>query len=391
MQSTHLSSSVVALSSQKRATLVQDGKLQSLSAVFAAIPDPRSRHGRRYPLAFLLTCLVAALLCNSNSLDAVAQWCREHRSLLHRLFPDQHWLTPSGSLLRRLLPRLDPEQVEWRLTGWIQQDLDREEPLAFDGKTVLGSGAAEGTPIHLLSVSTHESGQTLLQVEVAEKTNEIPVAREVLPLLPLTNRVCTADALHTHRELCQLIREQGGDYLLFVKENEPHLHQALAWYFDDPLSRSQEAQTRERHRGRIERRSIQVTSELRDYLVDWPGIQQQAKLTRTIQRDRRLQEETVYLITSLAAQTAGPERLLELARGQWSIESRHWIRDCVFGEDRSCLRTGRGPQIMAAFRNLAISVIRRQGTRQITATRRHFAAHPRAALRLLLSPRRAHR
>lgn len=158
MQATHLSSSAVASSHQERSALVQDGKLQSLHAVFAAVPDPRSRHGRRYPLAFLLTRLVAALLCTSNSLDAVAQWCHEHRALLHRLFPDQRWLTPSGSLLRQLLPRLDPGQMEWRLTGWVQQALSPNEPLAFDGKAVRGSGVAEGTPIHLLPVSTHETG-----------------------------------------------------------------------------------------------------------------------------------------------------------------------------------------------------------------------------------------
>lgn len=391
MQSTRLSSPVVALSAPERRALLQEGTLQSLSEVFATIPDPRSRHGRRYPLAFLLTCLVAALLCDHDSLEAVAQWCREHRSLLRRLFPGQRWLTPSGSLLRRLLPRLDPEQVEWRLSGWVQRDLAPDEPLAVDGKTVRGSGAAEGTPIHLLSVSTHESGQTLLQVQVADKTNEIPVAREVLPALPLGGRVCTADALHTHRELCQLIRELGGDYLLVAKGNEPHLHQALAQYFADPLASAQCARTRERCRGRIEERSIRVTTELSEYLAAWPGIQQQGELTRTVRRDGRLQEETVYLITSLAEQVAGPERLLELARGQWSVESRHWIRDCVFGQDRSCLRTGHGPQIMAALRNLAISVIRRQGTRQITAARRHFAAHPAEALRLLLRPRRPRR
>lgn len=130
----------------------------------------------------------------------------------------------------------------------------------------------------------------MLPGEVGEKTNEIPVARQVLPLVPLTGRVCTADALHTHRELCQLLRDQGGDYLLAVKENELHLHQALAWYCDDPLSNRRAAETRERHRGRIERRRIQVTSVLTPYLAAGPGIQQQAKLTRAMLRDGRLSE-----------------------------------------------------------------------------------------------------
>lgn len=391
MQSTHLPSPVDALSPTERAALLEEGKLQTLREVFATFPDPRSRHGLRYPLAFLLTCVVAALLCNNNSLDAVAQWCREHRSLLHRLFPEQRWLTPTGSLLRRLLPRLDPEQVEWRLAGWVEQQVEQDTALAIDGKTVHGSGAAGGTPIQLLSVSTHASGQTLVQVRIADKTNEIPVARELLPLLPLAGRICTADALHTHRDLCQLIRDQGGHYLFFVKENEPHLHQALAWYFDEPLSTDRVAQTRERHRGRIECRRIQVTSELTAYLADWPGIQQQAQLTRIVQEKGECHQETVYVITSLPEQEAGPDCLLELARGQWSIESRHWIRDGVFGEDRSCLHTRHGLQVMAAFRNLVISLIRRQGTREITATQRHFAAHPRKALRLLLAPSKSPR
>lgn len=393
MQSTSWSSSLTALSAEQRQNLLDSPYLTTLPDVFAALPDPRSRHGRRYPLSFLLTCLVTAMLCHCNSLDAVGQWCAEHRPLLRRRFPDQCHLTPSGSLFRWLLPRLSAEQLEWRIAGWMQhQDSVQEaEALAFDGKTVHGSGAAGGTPIHLLSVSTHDSGQTLCQVEVGEKTNEIPVAQDVLRALPLTDRIWTADALHTHRDLCRLIRDRDGHYLLVVKENEPHLHQALTWYFDEPQPTDRCAQTRERHRGRIEERCIQVTSDLTGYLAAWPGIQQQAKLTRTVERNGKRQEETVYLVTSLPTQEAGPERLLALARGQWSIESRHWIRDCVFGEDRSCLRTGNAPQLMAALRNLVISLIRAQGTRKITATRRHFAAHPSKALRLLLGAPTARR
>lgn len=386
MESTRLPATVGTLSSRDRDALLRADRLQSLCAVLAAVPDPRSRHGRRYPLAFLLTCVVAALLCNNNSLDAVAQWCREQRALLGRLFPEQRWLTPSGSLFRKLLPRLDAEQVEAQLAQWISQAVAEDEPIALDGKTVHGSGAAGGHALQLLSISTHHSGQTLLQVAVVDKTNEIPVAQAVLPTLPLRDRVCTADALHTHRELCRLIQEEGGHYLLVAKENEPQLYQALQWYFDEPSPADRTAQTRERRRGRIEQRAIQVTSELTDYLAQWPGIQQQAQLIRTVQRQGKVHDETVYLITSLPHEAAGPERLLALIRGQWSIEARHWLRDVVFGEDGSCLRTGSGPQLMAAFRNLAISLIRRLGTHQITATRRHFAAHPREALRLLVDP-----
>src|SRR5437660_3082423 len=70
---------------EQSAFLRTDGSLLSLYKAFAAVPDPRSRHGLRYDLPYLLTCLAAALLCNCNSTEAVGQWCQDHRLRLARL------------------------------------------------------------------------------------------------------------------------------------------------------------------------------------------------------------------------------------------------------------------------------------------------------------------
>src|SRR5215472_9794470 len=79
-------SSVLApLSAEQRQVLLTDAPLLTLPAVFAAIPDPRSKHGLRYDLPYLLFCLTAALLCNCNSTEAVGQWCQEQHSLEHAL------------------------------------------------------------------------------------------------------------------------------------------------------------------------------------------------------------------------------------------------------------------------------------------------------------------
>jgi hypothetical protein len=90
--------------------------------------------------------------------------------------------------------------IEVVLAAWVQAsrpDTD-EEAVALDGKAVRGAATAEHKAPHLLAFSTHESQETLLQVRVSEKINEIPIAKEVLPCLPLRPRVSTADALHTH-------------------------------------------------------------------------------------------------------------------------------------------------------------------------------------------------
>jgi len=380
-----------SLSDEQRRALVSARAISSLQLVFAQVPDPRDRCGRRYDLPFLLTCLVAALLCNCNSTSAVAQWCREHRPLLRRVFGPRRHLTPSDSLYRRLLPRLSAEHLEWALAAWMRATRPSEdrEAVAVDGKTVRGAAPApdQAAP-HLLAFCTHESQETLLQAPVGEKTNEIPVAQALVPALTWTGRVCTADALHTQTAFVRAVRAAGGHVVLTVKDNQPTLLADLALLFADSLTRVHEAETLDCRRGRREHRHLRVSTDLSAYLAmdsPWPDIAQVAQLTRRVVTKQAQRAETVYLITTLPPEQASPHRLLELVRGHWHIENGlHYVRDVTFGEDRSRLRMGHAPQILAALRNLVIALIHRCGSRDIAATRRTFAYHPRRALALLL-------
>jgi hypothetical protein len=139
---------------------------------------------------------------------AVGQWCGEHRSLLERLFGPRRFLCPCDSLYRYLLPRLSVEHVEWALADWIRATLvaQADEPIALDGKRVCGAATAEQKAPHLLSFCTHQSQEILLQARVQQKTNEIPIAQQLLPCLPVSGRVYTADAMHTQVDFVALVR-----------------------------------------------------------------------------------------------------------------------------------------------------------------------------------------
>lgn len=256
-----------------------------------------------------------------------------------------------------------------------------------------GAGTQDQKAPHLLSFCTHHSQETLLQIRVGEKTNEILIALAFLPVLPVAGRVFTADALHTHVPFFQAIQALGGDAVFTVKDNQPTLQEHVARYFADPLASFEEDETIDLQRGRKEVRSIKVTSALCDYLQqDWPGVAQVAQLTRTVttKKTGETSIEIVYLITTLSREQASPQRLLELVRGHWCIENRsHDVRDVTFLEDRSRLRTGNAPQILAALRNLVITLIHRHGSSQIAATRRSLSCHPDRAFAWLLGPQAA--
>src|SRR3954451_6249979 len=84
--------------------------------------------------------------------------------------------------------------------------------------------------------------------------------------------------------------------------------------------------------------------------------------------------ETVYAITSLGHRYADTVLLTTWLRGHWQIENTlHWVRDVTFGEDHSAVRTGAGPQVMAALRNTAINVSRLAGHTNIAAAQRLYS------------------
>jgi predicted transposase YbfD/YdcC len=285
-----------AVRAAARRTALTDRALRHLPAAFATVPDPRSRHGRRYDLPCLLTCLVAAMLCNCDSLDAVGQWCAEQQRLLRRHFPHVRFLRPSGSLYRRLLPRLRVDHLEAALTGWTVQTRagQDQEALALDGKAVRGAASASRAAPPLLSVSTHQSQETLAQVRVADKTNEIPVAQALLPTLPLRGRVVTADALHTQVAFAQTVLAGGGHYLLTVKATQPTLYDDLATVFADRATRCRNAQSTDRCRGRTEQRHLRTTTLLNAYLPPaWPPVGQVAQLTRQVRDKQGSRREVV--------------------------------------------------------------------------------------------------
>ena len=134
------------LSEEERQHLLTQAHLHSLVEMLEAIPDPRGKHGLRSDLPYLLACLIAALLCNCQSTEAVSQWCREHIALLQDIFGPRLFFTPSGSLYRWLLPQINAQAVEEVLSTWVRATTlaSPTDPLAVDGKTVRGARTAEG-------------------------------------------------------------------------------------------------------------------------------------------------------------------------------------------------------------------------------------------------------
>jgi len=363
--------------------------------VLAEIPDFRQPQGRRHPLHAILALSVCAMLCGYRSYGAIAEWGRNYGKSLTQALGFTHQKSPCAATLHTILRYVNKDEVEEKLGRWAEGVLASVAPtapalsgVAIDGKSLRGSRKQGAPGAHLLAALGHRLGLTVAQTAVADKTNEITAVHALLESLVLVGKVVTVDALLTQRDVAQVIIEGGGDYVMVVKGNQPALHEEIAQVFEEPKLVAEtivRSTTLDGGHGRIEQRRLSASTVLEGY-SQWPGLKQVFAVERvvTIKKSGDKRAEVVYGVTSVGRERAGAEQLLELVRHHWHIENQlHWVRDVTFDEDRSQVRSGNIPQVMAALRNTAIGIMRLAGETNIAAACRRFAAQPWSALALI--------
>jgi predicted transposase YbfD/YdcC len=377
-------------------SLLGEKQIPSLYSELQEVPDARDDQGQRHPLPAMLALACVALLSGYQTPNAISEWVDNYGKQYLERFGFTRDEPPSQATWYRVLGSIDWSALEDRLTRWGLEVLNvleastKLQGIAIDGKTLRGSkkqGAAES---HLLSAVAHRLGVTLTQIAVADKSNEIGSMLDLLSRLVVEGHVFTSDALLTQRELAREILRRDGDFVFLVKRNQPQLYEDITFLFEPPLPLLRgdswpTAETVDAAHGRIERRRLQSSTMLNDY-VNWPGAEQVFRLQRQVTEKKtgEVTTQIVYGITSLTTEEADAEQLLRLVREHWHIENKsHWIRDVIFDEDRSQLRRGRLPHIMATLRNAVISLLHAYGITCVAKARRRFAARPDEAMALV--------
>ena len=369
----------------------------SLKEVLSKIVDPRNKSGLRHPLLPILLLTLCAFMCGITSYTGVSEWGRA----LPQEFIEKLGFTrtpPCAATFCNVYCELDVDHLEKVLSEWAYLVIgaetcswaSSEKALSLDGKCLRGSKKQGSTSAHLVAAVSHQTGICVGQKSVDEKTNEIPVAMDLLEELVLEGWVVTADAMHTQKRFAEQLIEKGGDYILIAKGNQPELLNAVQSTFNVPelsLVARNFTEHMEKGHGRFDKREIWVSSRFNQAQTqEWEGINQVFKLTRSSVNAKTGEDRTeiVYGITSLSSGYASPERVNQLIRNHWTIENQlHWVRDYVFKEDDSLVRKKSTPQVMAAIRNTTISLIKSIGENKISKSMRIFSAQPQKALDLL--------
>jgi predicted transposase YbfD/YdcC len=378
--------------------------LDELYSSLQTVPDQRRRQGLRYPLASLLMIGVLAKLAGQDSSRAIAHWAKLRSQELSQLFHLKREKMPHYSTWSRVLGHgVEPGEVEEIVGRFfarrVAEPSERKRgslQLAIDGKTLRGTiPLGETRGVHLLAAYLPKQGVVLAQMQVDEKSNEITHAPKLLASLDLRGVVVSGDAMFDQRALSVQIVQAQGDYLWTVKENQEGLQEEIEVLFQPHRKRAatsalpndfRSSRTIEKGHGRLEKRSITVSSMLVGYST-WPELAQVFKLENQRTNTQGVSETEVrYGVTSLPAALATPKRLLELTRGHWGVENGlHYRRDSTLHEDHSQLRMGHAPHLLAILNNTVLGLLACQGATNVAEARRAFAYQFDKALHSLAS------
>jgi len=201
----------------------------TLVEALASVPDPRSRHGKRYPFVPVLCLVTLGLLMGKRTLGSFARLGRNYGPELLLALGFPRGRGPVKSALSRLLRRIDAEALEAALARWVAPRLpEGATAISIDGKTLRGSRDGEVPGVHLVAAYAPEAEAVLGQIRVDSKTNEHKAALELLGILPLKGKIVIGDAAFCQRDLAAQVIEQEGDYILVAKDNQPGLELDIA-------------------------------------------------------------------------------------------------------------------------------------------------------------------
>jgi predicted transposase YbfD/YdcC len=343
----------------------------SIRKHFADLQDPRMERTRFHNLMDIVVIAICAVICGADGWLDIAEYGQSKYDWLKTFLDLPHGI-PSHDTFRRVFCLLNPATFQECFQRWIDalsEGLGIKR-IAIDGKVMRRSfdRATGKAALHLVSAWATEQHLVLGQVAVDSKSNEITAIPKLLELLDVSGAIVTIDAMGCQKEIAAKIRDGGGDYVLSVKENQPHLLEDIQSCFERGLDTDFAGMNYSCHEeiyrghGRVETHYVQT-------IVNPKGIrnQDQWKDLRAItfiyserqEAGKEMTEEVRYYIGSKAVKA---KSYADYVRGHWGIENgQHWILDVCFQEDQSRMRTDHSPENMALLRRLALSLLKQHG------------------------------
>ncbi len=338
---------------------------------FEIIEDPRTGGNKRHHFGEVLFMTTSAMLCGMNGFSDIEHFCELEEEWLKEWIEIPNGI-PCAQTFSNIFAIIDPDLFKACLVehlGTLQPIL-MDRIIALDGKRLRGSHGLKTDPVHAVSAWVAESGITLAQEFVSEKSNEIEAIPRLLDKLDVKGHTVTIDAMGTHTHIAEKIIAMGGDYLLALKGNQGNLHKEAQDHFDFALRQLDLSSARgwsthnesEKAHGRITTRTVLTTTNLGMFDAEmkekWSALASLSVVeteSRSATTGKKRKRERRYYISS---RKEDAEFFQNAIRSHWSIENRcHWILDTAFREDHNQTYIGNAAKNLGTLRRVVLNIL----------------------------------
>jgi len=204
----------------------------------AALTDPRfpNAPNNRHQLMDSLVIAVCAVIGGAEGWEDLEEYGKAHAEWFADFLDVPHGI-PGHDTFRRVLSRLDPEELAQCFLAWTEalSEVSSGDMVSIDGTTLRHAcdHAAGHAALHMVRAWASANRLVLGQLKVEEKSNEITAIPKLLKMLDITGAIVTIDAMGCQKEIAKVITDHEADYVLALKENHPTLSANVTQFFDE--------------------------------------------------------------------------------------------------------------------------------------------------------------
>lgn len=353
-----------------------------LKIVTIGIDDPRVKGKVKYPMSEIIVMVFFGIMGGMRTIAAIQRFCKKREDFLKEYVELKQGI-PSEDTIMRVFSIIDLSQLEQATVGYlvesfgtVRKNFGIQEPnlphFCVDGKEARGTGRKYGTSEEIRNVQTlhvYDVNEALCLIsrQIDTKTNEIPVAQEVLKQLNLNGVLVTFDALHMQKETVHIIVEKRGYFLGGLKGNQQFLNEEAKAFFTDAYLKSCEEKpdrmyvTTEKAHGNFEKREFfiaRVTKNKGSVFSDWKGIKAVVLYRKTVTpctEKGKASTEIRYYATNLTdVYDCGTA-----IRRHWEIENKlHWHLDVNMKDDENQTVNRNASGNLTLMKKMALSLFK---------------------------------
>lgn len=350
---------------------------------FTNLTDPRIDRTKDHLLIDIIAIAICGMLCGADNWVAMEQYGNAKEEWLKQFLELPNGI-PSHDTIARVFARLDPKEFEKCFRDWVKaiSELIPGEIISIDGKTAKHSGSkSKGKKaIHIVNAWACEQRLVLGQIKVKNKSNEITAIPELIKVLELSGCLVTIDAMGTQTKIAQLIQDNGADYCLALKENQPNLFSSVVNLFDQAKAIDWSGVDHNFHRtinkghGRTEIRrhwTMPVTELFFDE-EKWVGLQSVGLIESVRKVDGETTTNKRYYLNSFSSDA---QLLANAVRKHWQVENNvHWVLDVAFREDDCPVHCDHAPENLSQLRKMSLNLLSQEKTLKVGVANKRLKA-----------------